>query len=154
MDNITMSDFRAVSVRGFLSRRKMVERARAVARQFGFSETRVGTTVRDLSGGNQQKVLLAKWRHRRPRVLLLDEPTRGIDVGAKAEILETLSRLAKEGLALVVVSSELEEVVAVSGRVFVLSEGRLVAELDASEREIAVADILRAAFKVVEHERG
>jgi ABC-type sugar transport system ATPase subunit len=154
MDNITMSDFGAVAVHGFLSRRKMGERARAVARDFGFSEARVGSTARKLSGGNQQKVLLAKWRHRRPRLLLLDEPTRGIDVGAKEEILETLRRLAAEGLGLVVVSSELEEVVAVSDRVCVLSEGQLVSELDSTERELSVGDILHAAFKVVEHERG
>ena len=82
------------------------------------------------------------------RVLLVDEPTRGIDVGAKEEILATLRRLAGEGLAIIMVSSELEEVVAISDRVLVLSEGRLVAELDGKAAPIRVPAILQAAFNV------
>jgi D-xylose transport system ATP-binding protein len=87
----------------------------------------------NLSGGNQQKVVLGKWLLTNPKVLLLDEPTRGIDVGAKAEIYELIARLAGQGLAVVLVSSELPEVLGLSHRVLVLSQGRPTATLDAAE---------------------
>ena len=83
-----------------------------------------------LSGGNQQKVALAKWLHASPRVLIVDEPTHGVDVGAKDEIHQLLFRLAAEGTALVVISSDLPEVLAVADRILVMREGRLVGELD------------------------
>ncbi|MGW5879944.1 sugar ABC transporter ATP-binding protein [Nocardiopsis terrae] len=86
--------------------------------------------VSTLSGGNQQKVVLAKWLSTRPRLLFIDEPTRGIDVGTKAEVHRLLSRLAGEGLAIVMVSSELPEVLAMADRVLVMHEGRITAELD------------------------
>jgi ABC-type sugar transport system ATPase subunit len=127
-------------------------KSREVAREFGFAEDRVGTIVRNLSGGNQQKILLGKARFRAPKILLVDEPTRGIDVGAKDEIMSTLRRLADEGLGIIVVSSDLEEVIAASDRIIVMSEGRQVAELDQSGGPVKVQDILKAAFKVVTHE--
>jgi ABC-type sugar transport system ATPase subunit len=148
MDNIAMTGFAKVARLGFLSDRAMRERTRSVAREFGFAETRLATIVRNLSGGNQQKVLLGKWRYHQPRVLLVDEPTRGIDVGAKEEILATLRRLADTGVGIVMVSSELEEVVEISDRVIVLSEGRLVAELGGKGAPARVRDILSAAFRV------
>ena len=148
MNNITMTNYREVSRLGFLSARTMVKRARAVAREFGFDENRVGTAVRHLSGGNQQKILLGKWRFHQPKILLVDEPTRGIDVRAKEEILATLRRLSEEGLGIIIVSSELEEVVAISNRVLVLSEGRTVAELDRALAPIRVEHILNSAFQV------
>ena len=86
--------------------------------------------VRELSGGNQQKVVLARWLLRRCRVLLLDEPTRGVDVGAKAEIYRVIGDLAAAGLGVVVVSSELAELVGLCTRILVMREGRLVAEVD------------------------
>jgi ribose transport system ATP-binding protein len=85
--------------------------------------------TRFLSGGNQQKVVLAKWLALRPRVLLLDEPTRGIDVGAKAEIYDLIHQLAGEGLAVVFVSSEMEEILSLADRALVMHEGRLAGEL-------------------------
>ncbi len=108
--------------------------------------------MRNLSGGNQQKVLLGKARFREPKVLLVDEPTRGIDIGAKDEIMATLRRLADGGLGIIVVSSDLEEVVAASDRIIVMSEGRKVAEIDQSLGPAMVQDILNAAFKVMMHE--
>jgi ribose transport system ATP-binding protein len=89
-------------------------------------------TVGLLSGGNQQKVVLAKWLCRTPRVLLLDEPTRGIDVGAKTEIYALMDRLAGEGMAILMISSDLEEVLGMSDRVLVMHEGRLAGELPRS----------------------
>ena len=85
--------------------------------------------VRELSGGNQQKVLLARWLCTDPKLLILDEPTRGIDVGAKAEIQSLIKELADQGLGVLMISSELEEIVEGADRVFVLSDGRTVADL-------------------------
>ncbi len=85
--------------------------------------------IRELSGGNQQKVLLARWMCMNPKLLILDEPTRGIDVGAKAEIQALIRQLADQGLGVLMISSELEEVIEGSDRVFVLRDGRTVAEL-------------------------
>ncbi len=92
-----------------------------------------GQRIRELSGGNQQKVLLARWLAMNPKLLILDEPTRGIDVGAKAEIQTIVKELADQGLAVLMISSELEEVIEGSDRVFVLREGLNVAEFSGKE---------------------
>jgi len=89
--------------------------------------------VRHLSGGNQQKVIFAKWLNAQCRILLIDEPTRGVDVGAKREIHDLLRALAARGVAIVMVSSELPEILAMSDRVLVLREGRISAELSRDE---------------------
>ncbi|GIG59932.1 ABC transporter [Longispora fulva] len=107
--------------------------------------------VRTLSGGNQQKVVLARWLARRPRVLILDEPTRGIDVGAKAEIYQIIADLAKTGVALLVISSDLPEVLGLADRIVVMQGGRITGELtlgEATEEKIlalAMADDLGTA---------
>ncbi len=102
--------------------------ARASIGQFGIRARGPDQRVRQLSGGNQQKVVLAKWLAIRPRILIMDEPTRGIDVGAKSEIHALMSRLAGEGLAVLMISSELPEVLGMSDRVLVMRGGRIVAE--------------------------
>jgi len=89
--------------------------------------------ARKLSGGNQQKMVLARWLARRPKVLILDEPTRGIDVGAKAEIYDIIAELARAGMAILVVSSELPEVLGLADRIVVMQNGRVTGELDRSE---------------------
>ncbi len=89
--------------------------------------------VRKLSGGNQQKVVLARWLARRPKVLILDEPTRGIDVGAKAEIYRIIADLAAEGVAVLVISSELPELLGLADRIVVMQGGRITGELDRGE---------------------
>jgi erythritol transport system ATP-binding protein len=99
-------------------------------------------SITALSGGNQQKVVLARGMMSRPRVLLVDDPTRGVDVGAKFEILETLGRLAREGLGVVFATSDLTEVLSVATRVLVMARGHVVADLAAGE---ATADALAAA---------
>ena len=88
-----------------------------------------------MSGGNQQKVVLAKWLARNPRVVLLDEPTRGIDVGARSSIYDLIVELAEQGVAVVVVSSDLEEVLGVSNRIMVMSEGRQTGILGRGEAD-------------------
>jgi len=100
--------------------------------------------IRYLSGGNQQKVVLAKWIERDPKVLLLDEPTRGIDINAKNEIYELIAQLASSGIAVLVVSSEIPEILTISDRILVMSEGRISAEFtseEATERKIMKACI-------------
>jgi ribose transport system ATP-binding protein len=99
--------------------------------------------VRNLSGGNQQKVVLARWLLRGCRVLLLDEPTRGVDVGARTEIYALIRRLADSGVAVVLVSSEVPEVIGLSDRVLVIREGRVVHEAPATEiTESQVLDLV------------
>lgn len=101
--------------------------------------------VEKLSGGNQQKVVLAKWLATRPKVLMLDEPTRGIDINAKNEIYKLIRQLANEGLGLIVVSSELPEILAVSDRVLVMAEGRLTANIPI-DAQTSEDEILQAAI--------
>ena len=91
--------------------------------------TGVDQLVGALSGGNQQKVVLAKWLASKPTVLILDEPTRGIDIGAKVEVHRIISELAASGLAILLISSDLPEVLAMSDRILVLHEGRITAEI-------------------------
>lgn len=127
-DNVTMADLTSVARGGFLSRRRSTKRAAELLERVGF-RGRIAEPVRNLSGGNQQKVMLAKWLHRGPQVLMIDEPTRGVDVGAKVEIMRILRDLADEGRGVIWVSSELEEVVSVSDRVVLMSDGRIAGEL-------------------------
>jgi ribose transport system ATP-binding protein len=101
-------------------------------------------TVRNLSGGNQQKVVLAKWLATQPKVLLLDEPTRGIDVSAKQEIYTIIDELAQNGLGVVMVSSELPEILAIADRILVLADGRLAAEF--TRNEATEEKVLKAAL--------
>jgi len=148
-ENVAMADLNAVARFGFISRSRLLESAERCARDYGLPVRMLRGQVRHLSGGNQQKVLLARWAHRRPRVLLADEPTRGIDIGAKDEILNSLDRLARESTAVIFVSSELEEVAAISDRIDVLAGGVRVAELTSAPAvPFSVPDILHAAFQV------
>jgi rhamnose transport system ATP-binding protein len=112
-------------------------RERSLARRF-MDQLRIKATspaqvVRSLSGGNQQKVVLAKWLAAEPRILILDEPTHGVDVGTKADVHRTISHLAAQGLTILLISSELPEVLGMSDRVLVMREGRLVAEFPRAE---------------------
>ncbi|MDQ6673343.1 MAG: sugar ABC transporter ATP-binding protein [Chloroflexota bacterium] len=110
--------------------RKLAEQ---YAAQFRVRMTDVDQLVSALSGGNQQKVVIAKWLATQPRVLILDEPTRGIDIGAKVEVHRIISDLAAAGLAIILISSDLPEVLAMSDRILVMHEGRLTAELSRAE---------------------
>ena len=105
------------------------------------------TQIRSLSGGNQQKVIIGRWLLTKPEVLLLDEPTRGIDVGAKYEIYQLIINLAKEGKGVIMVSSEMPELLGVCDRILVMSGGRLAGEVDA--KNTSQEEILTLAAKYV-----
>jgi ABC-type sugar transport system ATPase subunit len=129
-----------------LSERRRLSRAREVAGLVGFDVSRLRAPAETFSGGNQQKLVIAKLLHRRPDVLLMDEFARGIDIGAKAELLTVMTTLADEGLSLIVVSSDFKDLVDVADRVLVLSAGRLIGELGV--HEASVERILRLVFAV------
>jgi ABC-type sugar transport system ATPase subunit len=151
-DNVTLTDLTSVSRLGVIARRRQRDLAARLVERFGVRRELVSAPARSLSGGNQQRILLAKWLHRAPRVLLADEPTRGVDVGAKADVLASLEGLAEAGIAVVMASSELEEVLEVSDRVVVLADGRSVAELDNQRGQLSVSDVLHRAFSVTDDE--
>jgi rhamnose transport system ATP-binding protein len=109
---------------GLIRRQAENRAAEAWRRRLSIRAASVDASVAKLSGGNQQKVMLAKWLNTRPRLLILDEPTRGIDVGAKAEVHAIIAELAAEGLGIILISSDLPEVLAISDRVLVMREGR------------------------------
>jgi ribose transport system ATP-binding protein/rhamnose transport system ATP-binding protein len=147
-DNVSLGAWGSAARAWMVDVGRQRELVRGLAARFGFDAGRVGSRLGDLSGGNQQKVLLAKSVHKGPLVLLADEPTRGIDVGAKAEVLRTLVALAEEGLAVVVASSELEEVLEIADRILVLNLGRMGGELSRGDAAWSVQGILHKAFDV------
>jgi ABC-type sugar transport system ATPase subunit len=147
-DNVTLGNWRGTSRFGLIHSRRQQRLTREVVSRLGFDASRSKERVRLLSGGNQQKVLVAKSVHRGPLVLLADEPTRGIDVGARAEILAVLGQLAAAGLTIIVASSELEEVLEISDRVVVLHFGRVAAELGRDDPDWSVKGVLSRAFSV------
>jgi ABC-type sugar transport system ATPase subunit len=133
LKNMTLAGLRKLSGRFITNEDAEAEAGERSARELRIKANSVFTIAGTLSGGNQQKVVLAKWLLTNPRVLFLDEPTRGIDVGAKQEIYAQINRLAESGLAIVLVSSELPEVLGLSDRVIVLHEGRVTGEFTRGE---------------------
>ena len=127
-ENTVATDFAAVSHRGILSARRIAEATRSVIGRLHVKTAATDTPIGTLSGGNQQKVVIGRWVHAGSRVLLLDEPTRGVDVEAKAQIYAIIRQLAAEGRSVVFVSSEIEELPLVCDRVLVLRDGRLTDE--------------------------
>ncbi|MFE1157495.1 ATP-binding cassette domain-containing protein, partial [Streptomyces sp. NPDC058830] len=131
--NVSVSAMSRFSRGGWLDRGAELAAARAATRELSLRPDNPSVPVRTLSGGNQQKAVLARWLLRGCKVLLLDEPTRGVDVGARAELYAVIRRLADEGLAVLLVSSEVPEVLGLADRVLVLREGRVVHEAPARE---------------------
>jgi ribose transport system ATP-binding protein len=147
-DNVALPYFGALSRAGIVSERKTRRVARALMDSVDVRASGPHARISTLSGGNQQKVLFARWLYRRPRVFIADEPTRGVDVGAKRAIYELIHSLAAEGMAVLLISSEYEEVLGLAHRVLVMRAGRVTAELTgASMNEDA---LLKAAFGQVE----
>ncbi len=132
-DNISLTVPDRISRFGFvdLGAERLI--AAALVDRLRIKTPSLDVSVSNLSGGNQQKVVLGRWLARRPKVLILDEPTRGIDVGAKAEIYRLVAELAAEGIALLVISSEMPELLGLADRILVMAGGRLVAQLNRDE---------------------
>ncbi|WP_119387821.1 sugar ABC transporter ATP-binding protein [Taklimakanibacter lacteus] len=145
-ENISLTVLRRLSRAFIVDRGKEVTLARDFIKRLGIRARGPGQAARQLSGGNQQKVVLAKWLAAEPRILIMDEPTRGIDVGAKSEIHALMSKLAQSGLAILMISSELPEVLGMSDRVLVMNGGRIVAEID---RNDATPETVGAAMTLV-----
>ncbi|WP_042377617.1 sugar ABC transporter ATP-binding protein [Streptacidiphilus melanogenes] len=131
--NIGLTGLRATTTAGLMNRGAERDRALDWAVRLQVKFARLADTVGTLSGGNQQKVVLAKWLATGPRVLIVDEPTRGIDVGTKAEVHRLLSHLAGQGVAVLMISSDLPEILGMADRVLVMHEGRITAEIPRAE---------------------
>jgi ABC-type sugar transport system ATPase subunit len=126
-ENVALPNLQRM-VRGiFIDIGKIIKAAREAIKRFGIRARGPNQLVRELSGGNQQKVVLGKWLSTDPKILIMDEPTRGIDVGAKAEIHQLMRKLAADGMAILMISSELPEVLGMSDRVLVMNGGRIAA---------------------------
>jgi ribose transport system ATP-binding protein len=131
--NISIAALPTLSRVGIVQRGRESKLAREMCERFKIRTPSPSQIAGNLSGGNQQKVVLAKWLHRMPRLLILDEPTRGIDVGAKSEIYALMDELAHEGAAILMISSDLEEILGMSDRVLVLHQGDLAGVLERGE---------------------
>ncbi len=132
-ENITIGILDRFSVLGFPRFRELDRLAERFVQQLDIRTPSLRQRVRNLSGGNQQKVVIAKWLTLHPKVLILDEPTRGIDVGAKAEIHALMNRLAGEGVGIIMISSELPEILGISDRILVMRQGQIVGEFSRKE---------------------
>jgi len=128
--NITLANVRAISSHGFLRFSEETAVARRYVRELNIRTPTVAQTVRNLSGGNQQKIVIGKWLYRGSRILFFDEPTRGIDVGAKYAIYGLMDQLAADGVGVVLISSELPELLGMTDRIAVFHEGRITAVLE------------------------
>lgn len=144
MENASLANLSDYVRRGLVDSAAEQEMATQVVERFQVKTPSVHQTIRNLSGGNQQKVILGKWLATKPTVILLDEPTRGIDVNAKEEIYDLIHQLSGEGLAVVFVSSEMPEVMALADRIVVLCEGRKTAEFTRAEAD--EESLMRAAL--------
>ena len=131
--NITLANLRAIARRSVVDNNAEVQVANEYKKSINIKTPTVEQKVLNLSGGNQQKVSVAKWLFVRPNILILDEPTRGIDVGAKFEIYTIMTRLVEQGMSIIMISSELPEVLGMSDRVYIVSSGRISGELPIQE---------------------
>jgi D-xylose transport system ATP-binding protein len=140
--NITLANLRKIAPGHVLDENREVQLGNRLVNELDIRVPSISHEVSKLSGGNQQKVVLAKWLLAEPQVLFLDEPTRGIDVGAKFEIYQIMNKLVREGVAVVMVSSELPEILGMSHRILVLHEGEITGEFlreEATQEKIMLA---------------
>lgn len=146
-ENVSLASLGQFIYRGRLHARKENAAVSDICGRIRVKAPSLDTTVEALSGGNQQKVVLAKWMVREPEILILDEPTRGIDVGAKYEIYKLMAELAREGKALLIVSSELPELLGMCDRLYVMSKGRITGEL--RREEFSQETIMKMATGII-----
>jgi ribose transport system ATP-binding protein len=144
--NISLPCLEEVESMGMLNNKKEIALAKKYIQQLGIKTPTENQITKNLSGGNQQKIVLAKWLERNPKILLLDEPTRGIDVNAKNEMYKLMQELVGKGMGIIMVSSELTEILTVSNRILVMAEGKITAEIPAGK---ATEDnVLKAAISI------
>ena len=143
--NTTMARPAFISNRGIIDKDLEKAKAEEIRTKLGVKTPTVEQDVGNLSGGNQQKVLVGKWIFAEPNVLMMDEPTRGVDVGAKYEIYQIINDLVSQGKAVMMISSELPELLGMCDRIYVMNEGRLIAELKAEDasQEIIMSYIMQ-----------
>ena len=141
--NISLASLDQIEKNHILSRKKEAKTAGRFLEELKIKAPGAHVPVKSLSGGNQQKVVLAKWLAADPLILILDEPTRGVDVGAKYEIYTIMKALAKAGVSIIMISSDLPEVIGMSDRVYVMSEGKVTGEL--AKGELSEEAIMRYA---------
>lgn len=145
LENMTLVKLREISRGGFINQGERSRLAGEYTEDLRVKTPSVRQLVGNLSGGNQQKVVIAKWLMMNPQVLILDEPTRGIDVGSKAEIYALIDELAQKGVAVIIISSEMNEILGMSDRIITVFEGRLTAEFD-MKNDVTDKEILAAAL--------
>jgi inositol transport system ATP-binding protein len=156
-DNMIMPDLLPYLESGLVSNKLASAVANQKKKQLRIKTPSVDTIIDNLSGGNQQKVLIARWLLLEPEILILDEPTKGIDVGAKAEIYKLIIELARSGKAIIIISSEMLELLALSDRIMVMAEGKesgVIDRKDATQEiilEMAAGDDAEKALEHAEH---
>jgi erythritol transport system ATP-binding protein len=156
-DNMLLASLKKYVTGFYLSRKKEDDTVETLIKELSLKVADPRQIITSLSGGNQQKVIVAKGLLTTPKVLLMDEPTRGIDVGAKAEIFEIMSRLAAQGLGIILVSSKLKEILGMSDRILVMSKGRITGEFSketATEGSLVAASAVGYAIKKLETQNG
>jgi len=147
--NISLPSLKTTSKNGFLRISEEFSLARTYTERLDLRAAALDQDIGELSGGNQQKVVISKWLATQPRVIILDEPTKGIDIGSKAAVHEFMAELAAQGLAVIMVSSEIPEIMGMSDRVIVMREGRIAAEFEAGE-DLTPEHLVRAAAGISE----
>lgn len=143
-DNISLPNLNSLTKYGLLSAQQEQRLAEDTVKKLGIKTASADNLAGSLSGGNQQKIVIGKWLVNQPKVLMLDEPTRGVDIGAKKEIYDLMNQLVQQGVAIIMVSSELPEVMGMSDRILVMFEGRVTAEF-ARDQQVTQEEIIRAA---------
>jgi len=152
--NIPLANLKGISTRGVIDRHREGQVARDYRKQINIRSSSVDQVMANLSGGNQQKVVLSKWLFSEPEILILDEPTRGIDVGAKYEIYTIIRDLAAAGKSIIVISSEMPELLGITDRILVMNEGRLVGDMPTAEatQERIMSIIIKSGHNLTEED--
>jgi simple sugar transport system ATP-binding protein/ribose transport system ATP-binding protein len=143
-ENVSLPHLKLVTLKNIINKVKEINTVKELIKIVQVNPPRIYSLVSDFSGGNQQKVLLAKWMMGNPSVVIFDEPTRGVDIGAKVTIYETIVKLAESGVSVLMISSEHEEVMALSNRVYLVRDGGIIGEIDPATK--SVDDVLLALF--------
>ena len=149
-ENMSIASLRKLSGRVFMKRKLEKELAKKQFSQLRIKAPSMETKLFQLSGGNQQKVILGKWLTADPEILFIDEPTKGVDVGTKADFYQIMNDLTKRGVSIVMVSSDMPELISMSDRCIVISEGKITAELTGDE--INENNVMKAAIALQEEE--